>query len=304
MSVSQDSTRRPRQVSQNEQVLRTRAWTEVSDEIRLMKASILEKFPSMRDIEATYFIATLVIENNLGTSWLNDHVLTGSPRRRDDYLRSGAMVRQEKYEHVHRVHELARRILELGQEDFAPQLLDSLRTRDLLGAAFEADVVRMLISGPFIVDLRNARGVLGDDYDIDLWLTPERPWAIEVKTKNEDEPWRPGKLGSTMKRARKQLPAKGAGGIFIRVPRSWMADDLYRQACIEELKSSLRNTSRVQAVVLVWEEWRDNSIGGRTPVRRHKIIRQNPLNATVEGLLAFFDAAWNFDWDIGPTAPF
>lgn len=264
----------------------------------------MEDIPSIREIDATYFIATLVIENNLGKDWLNRNVLKSSSSGSGEYLRPGAQARRGKYEHVHRVHELARRIFELGQEDFAPQLLDNLRKRDLFGAVFEADVVRMLVAGPFMVDLREEGGVLGDDYDIDLWLTPEEPWAIEVKTKEEHEPWRAGKLSHSIKRARKQLPAEGKGGVFIRIPGEWVTDDADRRGILDEAKSALQRTSRVQAVVLVWEAWQDNSVGGLTPVRHHRIVRQETLDSSVEGLLAFFDTAWNFTWDIGPIAPF
>jgi len=64
----------------------------------------------------------------------------------------------------------------------------NLRRRDLEGAAFEADVVRMLCAGPFVVDLRQDRGAKGDDYDTDLRLH-NRVRPIEVKIGAEDVPY-------------------------------------------------------------------------------------------------------------------
>ena len=151
-----------------------------------MRADIDAHFPQVSEADRSYFIGTLVIENNLGTDWLQRNVTAAGPRTpAGSYLRSGPRDSLEKHEHYLRTMELARRLFELGQEPFYERFLANLRRRDLEGAAFEADVVRMLCAGLFVIDLREEHGNKGDDYDIDLWLK-ERAWSIEVKTRAEN----------------------------------------------------------------------------------------------------------------------
>jgi hypothetical protein len=146
--------------------------------------------------------------------------------------------------------ELARRLFELGQEPFYERLLANLRRRDLEGAAFEADVVRMLCAGPFVIDLREEHGTKGDDYDIDLWLK-ERVWPIEVKTRAENVRYSDRALAKTIERARAQLPREGIGTIFLKVPAKWLADAAYRRNYADVINDRIQATNRVYSIVLV-----------------------------------------------------
>jgi hypothetical protein len=185
--VSPDNDRRhsrpPTSYTEEEAAQRTQEFIRASNEIIEVRAALDERFPDIARASLDLIMASLIIENNLGREWVARHI--DGPRRsaNSNYLRSEPTNSMERHERYVRIMELARRIFELGQERFAERLFNNLRRRDLEGAAFEADVVRMLIALPVFMDLREERGIKGDDYDIDLWLRIDHHWLIEVKTR-------------------------------------------------------------------------------------------------------------------------
>jgi hypothetical protein len=148
------------------------------------------------------------------------------------------------------------------------------------------------------------QGVKGLDYDIEVDLG-DRPWAIEAKTREEDQAYAPGRLTSTLKNARAQLPSRGLGTIFVRVPIAWRGDGSFRRLHADEITDFLRTTTRVHAVVLVWDEWRDRAFSGRSWRRGHRVFLGPRADPTVAQVLEFLDQLWSSPIDmIGPEAPF
>ena len=271
-----------------------------------MRADIDAHFPQVSEADRSYFIGTLVIENNLGTDWLQRNVTAAGPRTpAGSYLRSGPRDSLEKHEHYLRgTMELARRLFELGQEPFYERFLANLRRRDLEGAAFEADVVRMLCAGLFVIDLREEHGNKGDDYDIDLWLK-ERAWSIEVKTRAENVRYSDRALARTLERARSQLPHEGIGTIFVKVPTGWLADGTYRRNYADVVNDRIRATRRVHSIILVWDKWRKKTFGnGLDWSRDFRVFRSPLIDPDIAYLLNFYERAWTMEFDLGPSAPF
>lgn len=307
MSPNTDRWQAPAQPSVDEQAERTAAWIAECALIEDMRESASREFPDVPIPFINYFIATIVIENNLGTEWFEAHV--GADHRKNPtniFLRSSPGTRLERRDHYLRVMELGRRIFELGQETFIEVLIKNLKRRDLAGAAFEADVIRMLVSLPVIVDLRLESGVKGDDYDIDLWVTPETPLAIEAKTRAETGPYSDSRLKDTLQTAREQLPKDGLGAIFVKVPAQWLGDALYLSNHAEVIDHFLRGTTRVQFVVLVWDKW---VIGDAGKILRSEVGRRIFRSSNIAALPRFWIDGYEKIWGTGidviaPNAPF
>jgi hypothetical protein len=270
-------------------------------------AEIGERFSELSVAQIDYLIATLVIENNFGTEWYEAHV---EASHRDDptnvFLRSGPKTPAERRDHQLRVMELARRVFELGQETFIDQLINNLRQRDLEGAAFEAEVIRMLVSLPVVVNLRTPSGVKGDDYDIDLWMTPDTPLAIEVKTRGEAGPYSDKALAGTLEKARSQLPKSGLGAIFVKAPAPWLEDSQFFDNHATVVNTFLKKTQRVQFVVVVWDEWiaQDTACGWRWE-RRRRVFRSTAIADLSEFWIDGYERIWGTGIDIlAPNAPF
>lgn len=310
MTAGDESPRRRRPEpppTLRQQAERYEQWALASKDIIDLRADLNMRFPDQSTAELDTFIATLVIGNNLGEDWVARHIDGECSRRRgNSYLRTAPANLMERHEHYLRIMELARRIFELGQESFANLLNDNLRQRDLEGAAFEADVVRMLVALPRVaLDLRPEHGTKTDDYDIDVWLGTEQRWSIEVKTRAESSPYSAKALARTLGRARSQLPPDGVGTIFMKVPTPWLGEADYRYGHADTVMNMLRNTSRVHAVVLVWDQWTLKPSGhGFNWKRGFRIFRANRIDELVGRLLDFYEQIWKGPWDAGPTAPF
>lgn len=307
MDYESDRRRAPPQPDVEEQARRTVNWIAECEMIEDMRASVSREFPTLSIPHINYYLATIVIENNLGADWYRAHVESGDRRNpRNAFLRSGPRTRMERRDHFFRVLELGRRIFELGQEDFIELLIANLRQRDLEGALFEADVVRMLVSLPVVVALRETSGVKGDDYDIDLWLTPDIPLAIEAKTRAETGLYSDKRLTKTLENARTQLPKVGFGAVFVKIPTPWLDDAEYQRQHAEVVEAFLRSTTRVQFIVLIWDDWKPGSQGNRWRCDIGRRIFRSP---SIAGLPKFwidgYDKIWGTGIDvIAPNAPF
>ena len=269
------------------------------DEVDRERSS-LDTMPGWNRAMVDYRLAAMVIERFLGYGWWQRYAEEGAA---EDFLRAQAEGRHERYEHYLRVLELARRLFELQHDPWFPRLVDGLRTRSLRGAAFEAEVLRLLLHMGLKISLVEPKGVKGLDYDIEVDLGG-RPWAIEAKTREDDQAYAVGRLTSTLKGARAQLPVGGLGTIFVRVPITWRADGSFRRLHADEITDFLRTTTRVHAVVLVWDEWTDRAFSGRSWRRAHRVFLGPQADPTVAQVLEFLDLLWSGSFDmIGPEAP-
>lgn len=302
-----DRRRAPPQPNLDEQAIRTVAWISECERIEDLRDSLTREFPTLSIPHINYYIATIVIENNLGSDWYHAHVASSNRRNSSNaFLRSAPNTPMERRDHFLRVRELGRRLFELGQEDFIELLIGNLKQRDLEGALFEADVIRMLVSLPVVVALRETSGVKGDDYDIDLWLTPDTPLAIEAKTRAETGSYSDKRLTKTLENARTQLPRDGLGAVFVKVPTPWLDDAEYEQRHSEVVEDFLRKTTRVQFIVLVWDDWKPGSEGNRWRCDVGRKIFRSPL---ITGLPKFWIDGYEKIWGMGidviaPNAPF
>lgn len=238
-----------------------------------------------RVIFAEHFVAHF-----LGDQWLENHF--GS------YKGSTA---EEHAQFKYMIWRLGRLLFDLQSFDWFDGLVDNLRQRDLAGALFEAEVARLLMQVPVKAALRVPTGETGEDFDIDLGgagLTV----AVEVKAKDADTPFTRRTVKNTLDRARKQLPKGGVGLVFMRIPRSWVTGQTL-QELESEVVRSLRNTSRVQAVILVWDELASRTGTTMRFESRQRVIPRDDIHDEVARLLGFLQQAWLSEWDaIGPAS--
>ncbi|WP_220658759.1 hypothetical protein [Tsukamurella sp. TY48] len=206
-----------------------------------------------------------------------------------------------------RAGELARRLFEFTREDFFDLLLSNLLRRDLEGAAFESDVIHMLMALPSVIELRKESGVKGDDYDIDLWFGRHAPWPIEVKTRAEDVKYSEKAFLKTLDRARQQLPEGGVGSVFMKLPESWVDSAIFQSERDQVLARFFGATTRVHAVVLVWEVY----VFGDPPSvawqyeKGWSIHRSPSVDAGFDELLGSYERIWAQPIQIAaPRAPF
>lgn len=196
-----------------------------------------------------YFLAEETIAAHLGDQWVERHII--NPRSGDQaqkYLAHGDN-RLQKALTLHRVQELARRLYQLQSFPWFDIVLDSVRTRELSGAAFELDILWALqIASPY-VETRRESGVKGNDYDA-FAVMGERLVPVEAKAKDDTTPWSAKTVINTMKHAAGQLPRGDAGLLFLRVPTAWISPRL-EEEFTDALREGTRQTTRIGAVISV-----------------------------------------------------
>lgn len=303
----------PRRKTPDEQAADFRRLEARCDAIDQLRRQLDKELPNSsrfaRDIE----LFKDVIGQHLGRAWVMANAqfhADEKPGNGAKYLRRDAPLDiTTAAQHYLRLHELASRLFEFSDEDFYERMCANLSRRDLEGAAFEADVVRMLVSMPrLLIDLRGERNVKGDDYDIDVWFrVPDLKWSIEVKTKQDEGPYSKNGLLNTIRGARRQLPVGGTGSIFLKLPHAWATDARYQAEAAEVFESFFGSTSRVQAVVTVWDVFTHDPENEKSwdwePARC--VFRSSKIDRMLDELLDHYERLWGQRVDLAaPTAPF
>jgi len=245
----------------------------------------------MTDSQVRVAFAEVFAAQVLGAEWVDEH------------FRAYAGVTAEAHVRFkYRLWRLGRLLFDLQSYEFFGDFLANVKQRDLLGALFEAEVVRMLMQLPARTALRVPRGQKGLDYDIDFGSSGLRI-AVEVKAKDEKITFSARTVRYTLQDARRQLPKNGFGLIFLRVPYSWINDPEYHAGIDAPIGSLLRTTSRVQAVVLVRDELVDRTAKTMRFEPSQRVLRRKDINPDVERLLTFLEQLWASDWDpFGPAS--
>jgi len=160
----------------------------------------------------------------LGEAWLHTHVLYGCPRQ--GYLSMNpTMVDNEfGFDKAH-----TQRVLQLAETLFNLQAVQGLDKRlDLLFSGQIESTMAELDFGMFLrmqgADFRYVptSGVKGRDYDVELIYPDGLIACADSKCKIDGSAFSRDGLLSTLKKARKQLPADRPGIAFVKVPQEWV----------------------------------------------------------------------------------
>ena len=248
-----------------------------------------------------------VIGSHLGEDWYLRHV-TGSDTSRiaKTYLRLNPdHHRVVRLLSQHRTHELARRLYEFQSFDWFPGVVEGLTTRELSGASFELNVLRLLhlASGP--VTVKVPTGEKGADFDFST-VVVGRNVPFEAKAKDDTTTFTSKTLIRTVKGAATQFPKGEQGILFMRIPTGWVGSRL-EDSYVDALADGSRQTSRIGAVI----SWIDKPLL-RSPdssfghVTTHLHYFKHPdCNAALWDFCLTLKGLWEADlFLLAPDAPF
>ncbi|QCB51789.1 hypothetical protein E5720_17670 [Rhodococcus sp. PAMC28707] len=304
--MNDESTDRPlpRNSTSDEQAANMQRWNERCLVIDQLRRDVGEALPNTSRFTQDIHLFMLVIVEHLGDTWVAANAefhAEEKPGMGAKYLRRDSDPEiLTLAQHYLRLRELARRLFAFADEEFYDRLCANVSRRDLEGAAFEADVVQLLLALPVLIDLREERNVKGDDYDIDVWLhIPNVKWSIEVKTKHDDGPYTQNGLLNTIRHARKQLPANGLGSIFFKVPQTWVNEPAYKAEAAGLFESFFRNTSRVHAVVVVWDIYTHDADNEKSWSWKsgRAVYRSPKIDPQLDELLGHYEKLWSQPYD-------
>ena len=216
-----------------------------------------------------FAMAQEVILRTLGPEWWKANCTTTSERA-DPFLRLPTASEGHRSDFEHRIVRLGHMLYQLqdctGYEDF----IEGLKSRDLESTFFELRVAALLKDAGHSVRFVKESSRRGSDYDLSVTVETT-PVHVEAKSKRSGDALNAKSLRNKLKAARKQLPPEGPGIIFVGAPIEWAMQVGAEKEIGSVLASFLRETGRVNHVILVWEQWLELSKGrGRvTRVRQY-----------------------------------
>jgi len=220
-----------------------------------VKAS--ESAPVPADIDRDRFAWSLeVLHAFLGTEWLQRELDSRLPGH--GYLLFGGDEDSEEHPddqqlRLYRAHALASDLVGAQQLRGFSGWLAELPRRSLREAAAELRTARHMFGAGGEVELLTA-STAGRSPDLRFRLDGRDVW-VEVKAK-EDRPapsFREGSITSSLKKAAKQLPRDAPGLIYLHLPHTWGDDAEVLPKADDAARSWLRQTGRVNAIVIMLE---------------------------------------------------
>jgi hypothetical protein len=155
---------------------------------------------------------------------------------------------------ANRVIQLSRHLYESQPRDGFVEMARELRKRDLFGAAAELRAAHMLHLNGRQFRFVQPVGGQGENYDIAVEYEGTEI-AVEVKSKSPDTSYTAKSLQNSLADARKQLPRDGPGVIVLEIPKTWADNPEFTREARHEIARSLQRGARVNAVVVLWDEW-------------------------------------------------
>jgi hypothetical protein len=142
-------------------------------------------------------------------------------------------------------------------------------------------------------------GFKGRDYEVEVMTSANRIVCSEIKTKSEKTSLGAKTLGSTLGKARKQLPKNHPGLVLVRIPKEWVEQQDIQTVVGDEVAKLFKHSHRIVAVILLWEEWNQTAEGWHLIVSRFKVYpnKKSTLYQTdIDDLLAGIGRGMNPTW--------
>ncbi|KRE52971.1 hypothetical protein [Phycicoccus sp. Soil748] len=222
-----------------------------------------------------------VLHYFLGSDWLIREI---DDKGRDGYLlldgAAGADTAYMATERTARAYYLAQDLLAVQRIDNFSDLLTELWSRQLRDAAAEVRALAQLVKTGSDVVFHPSNESTAKSHDASFVLDGHRV-AVEVKAKADETPSRnaANSVADSLKKARRQLPAKGPSMVFLQLPSSWAGDEEVLYGVRSSIQRSLHRTRRLNAVVLMLDR-RMPLLGGGLRSTRATITVVNPTAHT------------------------
>jgi hypothetical protein len=190
------------------------------------------------------------------------------------------------YLRQHRLIALGRRLFDLQNVPGFDDAVVSLRSRSLEGAVAELVAVTRLRDRGHLVRFVTPSGVKGQDFDAEVEVDGLTV-AVEVKAKEElsGEVFRPKSIINSLKKASSQLPSSGPSLVFLHIPSEWAGDPKIRVSIDATVRTWLKSSGRVNAVVLTFDQQIAGETGGMAFFSGHDMIPNPAPRARVRNIL-------------------
>ena len=218
-----------------------------------------------------YALANEIAISVFGFDWW-DARLAGSGS--DPFFLADSQDPLERFIHEARVTQLGAALLVCQHLDGFAELRARFITRTLPDVFHELNVARMLHENGHRVRFVKESGVRGQDFD----LLVNDALAVEAKAK-EERSFSASALRYAIGSDRTQLPSEGPGLFIMRIPDAWATDPAFVAEADGVFNNAVRssNSRRINAIVVLWDEWLMGVDGGAACLVRFRIYEcDNP----------------------------
>ena len=206
-------------------------------------------------------LAIEVLRYYLGKDWTNENVFSVhrdvAKRNRlgRRYLKTEELVPENRFRYQHRIILLAELLFNLQEIRGVEQRIESIRRGNLEATFAELESAGHIKQAGLNFFFVPTWGVKGRDYDIDVILSSRKSVHCELKAKAEQHELHETSIYRTLDASRKQLPPNEPGIVFLKIPEEWIGQTRLKSIFQENLQKFFRQTNRVVAVILRWEQW-------------------------------------------------
>jgi len=253
----------------------------------------------------TYGLATEALRFFFGNQWTNENVFsihkeTSAHHRQGRlFLRTDSTEQDDHFRHMQRVTSLAEITFNLQGVDGLKQRISLMDKHDLESALGEMECAALLSHSELAFRFVIPTGSKGLDYEAEVTTSANRIVCCEIKAKSERTSADAQTLWSTLETARKQLPKSEPGLVLVRIPEEWSKRQDIQTIVNDAIGKVFRQSHRVVAVILMWEEWNQTSDGWKLVVSRFKEYRNGKSSlyqSDIDDLLAVIGPANNPSW--------
>lgn len=253
----------------------------------------------------TYGLATEVLRFFFRNAWTNENVFPMhkdvSPAHRAGrrFLKTESTDLEEQFRHMQRVTSLAEIVFNLQSIEGLRQRISLIDKHDLEAALGEMESAALLATRDFQFRFVTPTGVKGQDYEGEIVTSTGRTVCCEMKSRSEQTSPSHQTLWSTFEKARKQLPKSKPAMILVKIPEAWTREHDIRTIVGAATERVFRQSQRIVAIVLTWEEWHSTPEGFRlvmNQVRPYPNKRSNLFAEDIDVVLSTIGRANNPDW--------
>lgn len=220
----------------------------------------LEKFlennisliPNISPQARVYGIAMETLIHLIGKEWIAKNLFTVTPT--NNFLRVNTKTREDGFKLQDRVIELAEMLFNFQNVSGLENLVKALLKDGIESHVAELQSARLLYNNGTHFSFVTPSGKKGKDYDA-IVIFSNIEIACEFKCKIEVTHFRENTIKETLKKAKDQLPKDKTGLIFIKIPEVWTTQENVAEKFYGVFFEFFRRTTRVNSIVVHWEEW-------------------------------------------------
>ena len=266
---------------------------------------LLNSLPGLAEERLRIRLSFTVLIHYLGEECTND--LFGKPedvtrrgREGRRYLGTDSIDHKDRYRLQSRVEWLAERLFNLQDIEGIERLVEEIKQGHLESRFAELDCAAQLKQYGIPFRFLRPSSVPGHKTpDLEIICPSGGVIPCEIEGKKENTLLTIQTIVTTLDHARKQLPKGTPGLIILKIPEEWVRQEKISEAFRDSLHQFFRNTERVVAVIVRWEEVLLQADGAAAVLTKYRVEathRKELVSSDVAALLTILTNPRSGSW--------